>query len=121
MILVDTSVWIDHLRSTDALLVNLLERDEVCSHPFVVQELALGHLKDREQVLGSLGELRSLPILAPVEALDLITARRLHGTGLSLVDAHLLGSTLITPGARLWTKDKRLRATAQNAGVAASA
>jgi len=121
VILVDTSVWIDHLRSAEAGLADLLERDEVCSHPYVVQELALGHLKDRELVLGSLGELRSLKVLTHQEALDLIAVRRLHGTGLSLVDVHLLGSTLITPGALLWTKDKRLRAVANDVGVAAVA
>lgn len=119
MILVDTSVWIDHFRATDGRLVDLLERDEVCSHPFVVQELALGHLKDRAPVLGSLVELRSLSVLAPQEVLSLIDVRRLYGTGLSLVDVHLLGATLVTPGARLWTKDKRLRAVAGEAGVAA--
>lgn len=117
MILVDTSVWIDHLRTTDPTLTELLASDEVACHPLVIQELALGSLKNRDLVLVALGRLRQCPSLSHDEVLILVSSRGLRGKGLSAVDAHLLGSVLLAPGTQLWTRDKGLGTSARLLGV----
>ena len=117
MILVDTSVWIDHLHKAEPTLVDLLARDEVDCHALVIEELALGSIKDRELLLESLVQLRGCPFLTQAEMLALVDAHRLWGRGLSAVDCQLLGSLLLLPGTRLWTRDKRLRTVAGELGV----
>jgi predicted nucleic acid-binding protein len=117
VILVDTSVWIDHLRTADLTLTELLGRDEIACHPLVVEELALGGIKNRDLVLASLDSLRQCPSLSHHEVLALVSSRRLWGKGLSAVDVHLLGSLLLSAGTELWTRDKGLRASASSLGV----
>ena len=117
MILVDTSVWIDHLHATEPELVDLLARDVVGSHPMVVEELALGSIKGRGSVISLVRALHRFPSISHEEILDFVDARRLWGRGLSAADVHLLGSVLLEGGARLWTRDKRLRAAAEDVGV----
>ena len=117
MILVDTSVWIDHLHRSEPMLVTLLSRSLVGQHPMVVGELALGTLKDRTDLLGSLAGIPSLEVASHDEVLVLVEERRLWGKGLSLVDAHLIASVLLTSGATLWTRDNRLRAVADDLGL----
>lgn len=108
MILVDTSVWIDHLRYADPQLVALLDADEVGCHPYVIEELALGSIKQRTAFLELLGNLRRFPLVTHDEVMALIDRRRLWARGLSAVDAHLLGSVSLVEGAQLWTRDKQL-------------
>jgi predicted nucleic acid-binding protein len=108
VILVDTSIWVDHLRTSDARLAGLLERSEVLTHSMVVGELALGSISPREVLLDSLGALPRAVEASPAEVRHLIESRRLHGRGIGLVDAHLLASVLLTPASRLWTRDRRL-------------
>lgn len=117
MILVDTSVWIDHLRTSEPALASLLGDDAVACHPLVIEELALGSLQQRETVLRLLGSLRALPVLAHSEMLALVDGRRLWGRGLSSSDAHLMGSVLLSAGAQLWTRDKRLASACREAGI----
>jgi predicted nucleic acid-binding protein len=117
VILVDTSVWIDHLRATEPILVDALERDEVACHPLVIQELALGSIKDRDVLLSLLGQLTQAAALHHDELLTFVTAQRLWSKGLSSVDAHLLGSVLLSPATRLWTRDKSLKASAASLNV----
>lgn len=121
MILVDTSVWINHFRGSEPHLVDLLGRDQVCSHPMVIEELALGSITRRDETLELLGNLPSLSILSHEELLIFVTANRLWGRGLSPTDAHLLGSTRLAGAAALWTRDRRLHAAAVELGVAHSA
>lgn len=121
MILVDTSVWINHFHGSEPHLVDLLGSDEVCSHPIVIEELALGSITQREETLELLGNLQSLPILSHEELLIFVRANRLWGRGLSPTDAHLLGSTRLGGSATLWTRDRRLHAAAVELGVAHSA
>lgn len=118
MILVDTSVWIDHLRSTNQRLATLLTNNSVLAHPFVIGELALGTLRDPENVLGSLGKLPQAVKAEDAEVLQLIRTRNLAGLGIGYVDSHLLASTLLTPGASFWTYDKRLAAVASRLALA---
>jgi len=118
MILVDTSIWIDHLHVSDPVLSGLLERDEAAVHEFVIEELALGSMARRDAVLGLLGSLRRLPSLRHDEVRTLVEQHRLWGRGLSLVDVHLLGSVLVAPGAALWSRDSRLVVAARDADTA---
>ena len=117
MILVDTPVWIDHLRAGEPRLVALLERGQVLMHPFVVGELACGNLRRREEVLRYLGELPRVPVASEDEALGFIEAHRLMGRGIGWIDVHLLAAVALSPGARLWTRDRRLDGVACALGV----
>ncbi|GAA4480022.1 type II toxin-antitoxin system VapC family toxin [Microbacterium panaciterrae] len=114
MILVDTSVWIDHLHRSDPALVGLLENDDAAVHDLVIEELALGSLARRDAVLGLLGNLQRLPALRHDDIGTLVEHHLLWGRGLSAVDVHLLGAVRVTTGARLWTRDKRLIVAARD-------
>lgn len=118
MILVDTSVWIDHLHASDAELVALLDSTEVVIHPMVVGELSLVSLRRRREFLGHLDSLDRAPVATQDEVRHLVAGRRLHGRGLSLVDAHLLASVCLDTRVQLWTRDKRLAEVAHRLGVA---
>ncbi|MFU8790256.1 MAG: type II toxin-antitoxin system VapC family toxin [Methylobacter sp.] len=110
MVLVDTSVWIDHLRSKEPLLVNLLENNQVLGHPFVRGELALGNLPQRKNILALLGNLPQASVAFADEINLFIETHTLFGLGIGLIDVHLLASTQLTANAKLWTRDKRLLA-----------
>lgn len=118
MILVDTSVWIDHLREGSPALAEALEHARVLMHPFVLGELACGNLKNRSEVLELLDELPKAPTATDPEALSFIEGRALMGRGIGYLDVHLLVSVLLAGSVRLWTKDKRLAAVAAELGVA---
>lgn len=118
MILVDTSVWIDHLRSGDTLLERALESGQVLMHPFVVGELACGNLQQRDEVLRLLEDLPSAPTATDREVLDLIERRALMGRGIGYIDVHLLASTALAADARLWTRDRRLARVAAELDLA---
>jgi len=109
VILVDTSVWIDHLHVAEARLVSLLTADEIGCHHLVIEELALGSVKQRDVVLGLLSNLRQFPTVTHLEILHLVERRRLWGRGLSAIDVNILGSVALVDGAQLWTRDKRLK------------
>lgn len=117
MILPDTSIWVDHLRFSDRKMQEHLDRDNVFCHPFVTGELALGTLINREKIFASLRRLPTPIIPTDEEVMSMIERHRISGRGIGLVDAHLLASVLLTPEARLWTRDKRLRAVATELGV----
>lgn len=117
MILVDSSVWVAHLRSADALLVRLLEESRVLLHPFVVGELALGNLKNRTAFLEALRQMPVATLATDGEVLDFVERHRLHGRGIGHVDAHLLAAARLTAGARLWTQDQRLGGVARDLGL----
>ncbi len=118
MILVDSSVWVDHLRAGNATLASLLERGAVLAHPWVVGELALGHLRRRQEVLGLLNSLPQATLATATEVLGLIEHQKLYGTGIGYVDAQLLAATKLTDGAMLWTEDGRLGAATSALGCA---
>lgn len=119
-VLVDTNIWIDHLRKTEPALVDLLERDQVCVHQSVITELALGNLKDRSVFLKALERLLIVRHVDDRGVRHLVEERRLWGRGLSAVDVALLASAVVAPGVSLWTRDKRLRQAARNVGVLAN-
>ena len=96
MILVDTSVWVDHLRNGDALLADLLERANVVMHPFVIGEIACGSLRDRSSILELLQDLPAAVVAEGREVLGFIERHVVHGKGIGYVDVHLLASVALT-------------------------
>lgn len=108
MILIDTSVWIDHLRAGVPAVAAALERNGVLMHPFVLGELACGNLRKRGDVLRLLAELPTAPTATDPEALGFIARHALMGRGIGYIDVHLLASAALAGTARLWTRDKRL-------------
>lgn len=116
MILVDSSIWIDHLRRTDAELDRLLANDEVLCHPFVVGELACGHLRQRAAFLAQLQALPQAATSTHAEALAFIERHALAGRGIGWADVHLLCATRLDAAAALWTRDKRLANAAAELG-----
>jgi predicted nucleic acid-binding protein len=107
MVLVDTSVWVDHFRQHSATLEELLHRGLVLVHPLVTGELACGNLKNRAEILNLLHVLPQAKMAGQEEILTFIEAHALQGKGLGLVDVHLLASALLSH-AKLWTNDKAL-------------
>ena len=120
MILVDTSVWVDHLRRRDDRLAQLLDEGMVLCHPFVIGELALGSLKNRAEVLALLGKLPSAALATEADVMALIERRALHGIGIGWVDAHLLASTILARS-HIWTTDRPLRKVAATLEIDGSA
>jgi len=120
VILVDSSVWVDHLRSGNATLSHVLDAGRVLAHPFVIGELALGSLKQRDIILAALQDLPPAVVASETEVLQFINVQALHGLGIGYVDAHLLASTRLTLGGSLWTRDKRLHTVANRLGLASS-
>jgi hypothetical protein len=117
MILVDTSIWIDHLHAAEPRLINLLADDEIGCHPLVIEELALGSIRRRDDMLDLLSNLYQFPTATHAEVLHLVERRRLWGQGLSAIDVHLLGAVALVRGGRLWTRDKRLKAACEDCGI----
>ena len=117
-LLVDTSVWVDHFRRRNEELARWLLQDAVLTHPWVVAELACGTPPARVQTLADLAALQTAKLATVDEVMTLVERERLYGLGCGLVDLGLLASTLITPGARLWTLDRRLADLAARFGVA---
>ncbi|MDP2152904.1 MAG: PIN domain-containing protein [Methylotenera sp.] len=117
MVLVDTSVWIDHLRMGDARLIDLLQAGLVCSHPMILGELACGNLKNRSEVLNLLSNLNPAIEANHNEVLQVIERYNLMGKGIGFVDAHLLAACMLTGETKLWTRDKRLANVAQAIGL----
>ena len=118
MILVDTSIWVDHLRAGDPDLQRQLEAGNVLGHPWVIGELALGHLRQREEVIGLLSSLPTAVVATPTELLGFVERNQLMRRGIGYVDGQLLAATRLTSDARLWTRDKRLADTATRLGLA---
>jgi predicted nucleic acid-binding protein len=116
MILVDTSVWINHLREGNKLLCEHLDRGDVACHPLIIGELACGHLQRRKEILALLHALPTVERVADDEILFFIEKHRLFGRGLGLIDIHLLAACSITPAA-LWTLDGKLQKVSKDCGL----
>ena len=117
MILVDTSVWIDHFRSAEAAMRTLLVSGQITIHPFVIGELIMGNLTPLD---ASIAYLSAMPRVDPVsesQLYDCVTKHKLSGTGMGFVDAHLLAAAEQNRGLRIWTRDKRLALHAERVGL----
>ena len=120
MILVDTSIWIDHLRSADAKLQTLLQNDQVVTHPFIRLELALGSIASRENVLADLALLPQAPVVASEELFSLIEHKVLYRRGIGLTDLQLVSCALVDSSISIWTRDRRLGEIAHELGLRAA-
>ena len=120
MLLVDTSIWIDHLRSGDTKLAAMLEKQRVLAHDFVIGEIALGNLRQRSTVIVAMNGLPRATRASATEVLTFIERESLHGLGIGYIDAHLLASVRLISGSSLWTRDKRLAKIAEKLAVASS-
>lgn len=120
MILVDTSVWVDHLRHSDETLAQLLTQGQVYIHPMITGELACGHLQNREQLIVLWQNLPCSVEASHKEAMLFVESHQLMGKGIGFVDVHLLASARLTANTQLWTRDKRLADVAQSLGIAFS-
>lgn len=117
MILVDTSIWVDHFRHGDQPLIDLLSSGQVAMHPYVCGELALGNLKPRAEILQLLADLPQASVAEEGELLHIVESRKLMGLGIGLIDAHLIASALLD-ACMLYTRDKRLLAVATRLKIA---
>lgn len=117
--LVDTSVWIEHLRGGEDRLSSLLADGIVVTHPFVIGEMACGTSSDRDEIVSLLGRLDTSPVARHEEAMSVLERHRLAGRGLGWVDVHLLTSALLA-GVGLWTRDRALTMAVADLGVGAS-
>jgi predicted nucleic acid-binding protein len=120
LILADTSVWIDHLRSENEEMRKYLHRGDIVIHPFVIAELALGSLSRRAKTLELLDLLPQVRMPHLSEVRVMIEARRLYSMGIGLIDAHLIASVFVNSATLLWTRDKPLRKVAEGLGIHAS-
>jgi predicted nucleic acid-binding protein len=120
MILVDTSVWIDHFRNNEPVLADLLLQNKVLCHPFVRGELALGNLQQRNKILTALDNLPQAPLVFTEEVNFFIESHQLFGLGIGYIDAHLLASTKLIGNAKLWTLDNRLSSAATTLKIVAN-
>lgn len=119
MVLVDTSVWIDHLSRGDRRLVDLLNHNRVMMHPFVLGELACGNMKNRKVLMSLLGDLPAGVVARDEEVLAFIETHALMGQGIGYIDAHLLAATCLNAETRLWTRDQSLEKQAIRLDIAA--
>jgi hypothetical protein len=120
VILVDTSVWIDHLRKNEAGMRRLLVMGQALSHPLVIGELAMGSFKRRDLLLRELSDLPQAKVAEDDEVLHFISRHALFGLGIGYIDAHLLAAVRLMPGTLLWTRDKRMSEIANKLGLVAA-
>jgi predicted nucleic acid-binding protein len=118
IVLADTSIWIDHIRRNDLQLARLLDRGDIVMHPFVIGELVLGQVKNIAEMIGGFHLLPKAIVASTDEVLKFIADRKLSGSGIGYVDVHLLAAAALMPETLVWTRDKRLHATAQSLSLA---
>jgi predicted nucleic acid-binding protein len=117
MILADTSVWVDHLRNRNPEMEQLLGRGQIVMHPFIVAEISLGSLRNRQKMLADLEALLEVNVAALNEVRHMIESHALYSKGIGLTDAHLIASCLMTPGTQLWTRDVALKKAGAALGI----
>jgi predicted nucleic acid-binding protein len=117
VILADTSIWVDHLRNRNAEMEKYLSRGQILMHPFIIAELSLGSLRNRQNTLGDLESLLETKVAALSEVRHMIEAHTLYSKGIGLTDAHLIASCLITPGTQLWTRDVAMKKVAATLAI----
>jgi len=118
-VLADTSIWIDHFRRGDRQLMQFLDRGDVVMHPFVIGELALGLVSRSSTMMDDLHDLPKAVMANTDEILKFIADRKLSGSGIGYVDAHLLAAAALAFETFVWTRDKRLQAIARSLSLAA--
>jgi predicted nucleic acid-binding protein len=117
MILADTSIWVDHLRNRNSEMEKYLGRGQIVMHPFIVAEISLGLLHNRQKTLDDMEALLEVRVAALNEVRHMIEAHALYSKGIGLTGAHLIASCLITPGTQLWTRDGAMKRVAAALGI----
>lgn len=117
MILADTSIWIDHLRNSNPEMVKLLIGGQIVMHPFIVAEISLGSLHNRQERLDDMDALLELKVAQLTEVRHMIESHALYSKGIGLTDAHLIASCLMSPGTQLWTRDASMEKVARSLGI----
>ena len=120
MILSDTSIWVDHLRNRNPEMEMYLGSGQILMHPFIVAEISLGSLHNRQKTLDDMEALLEVKVASLNEVRQMIEAHALYSKGIGLTDAHLIASCLITPGTQLWTRDSALKRVAAALGILAN-
>lgn len=120
MILADTSVWIDHLRNRNPQLEQRLNAGQIVMHPFIVAEISLGSLRNRQSRLADMEALIEVNLAQLHEVRHMIETNRLYSRGIGLTDAFLIASCLLTPGTQLWTRDAAMESVARSVGILAN-
>jgi predicted nucleic acid-binding protein len=118
MILIDSSIWMDHFRQKNSELIDLARGKAILCHPFVVGEIAMSSFAQREIILSDLSDLPQAIVAFDDDVQKFVTRHKLFSLGIGYIDAHLLVSAQLTPGTHFWTKDKRLLAAAEKLGLA---
>lgn len=113
MILADTSIWVDLWRGHNQEMQRQLASGQIVMHPFIIAELALGSLRDRQKTLAALGAMIQVRVAQLAEVRQMIEVHSLYSRGIGLTDAHLIASCLLTPPTRLWTCDQQLQSVAE--------
>jgi predicted nucleic acid-binding protein len=117
VILADTSIWIDHLRNSNPEMVKLLIGGQIVMHPFIVAEISLGSLHNRQERLDDMDALLELKVAQLTEVRHMIESHALYSKGIGLTDAHLIASCLMSPGTQLWTRDASMEKVARSLGI----
>jgi len=117
VILADTSIWVDHLRNRSPEMEKRLIGGQIVMHPFIVAEIALGSLHNRQKRLDDLDALLEVRVAQLNEVRHMIEAHALYSKGIGLTDAHLIASCLLTPGTQLWTRDAAMKKVAKALGI----
>jgi predicted nucleic acid-binding protein len=117
MILADTSIWVDHLRNRNREMEKCLSRGQIVMHPFIIAEISLGSLHNRQKTLDDMEALLEVRVAALNEVRHMIEAHSLYSKGIGLTDAHLIASCLMTPGTQLWTRDSAMKRVAAALGI----
>lgn len=120
MILADTSVWIDHLRNRNPQMEQRLTAGQIAMHPFIVAEISLGSLRNRQSRLADMEALIEVNLAQLHEVRHMIEANSLYSPGIGLTDAFLIASCLLTPGTQLWTRDAAMESVARSVGILAN-
>lgn len=117
MILADTSIWVDYLRSANPEMEQRLADGRIVIHPFIVADIALGSLRNRRKVMNGMEALLEVRVAQLSEVRHMIEAHSLYSKGIGLTDVHLIASCLLTPGTQLWTRDSAMEKTARGLGI----
>jgi len=117
VILADTSIWVDYLRSRNPEMEERLSRGQIVMHPFIVAEIALGSLHNRRKRLDEMESLLEVKVAQLHEVRHMIEAHTLYSKGIGLTDAHLIASCLMTPGTQMWTRDGNMEKVAKPLGI----
>ncbi len=117
MILVDSSIWVDHFRRNNEILSDLLSRHQLLGHPFILGEIMMGNPENRVSIFEALSDLPQARIAENDEVMRFVERNKIYGSGVGYIDAHLLASVRLMPRSSIWTTDRRMALVAERLGI----